>query len=58
MKMANHKWLSNNTGMDIFFARPYCPWERGTNENTNGFIRRSFSTGIYFRLVKKPKKLF
>jgi IS30 family transposase len=43
--MANHKWLSENTGMDIYFAHPYSSWEGGeTNENTNGLIRRFFFT--------------
>ena len=40
MEMSNHQWLTNNTGMSIFFAHPYSSWERGTNENTNGLIRR------------------
>ncbi|KPM30807.1 integrase catalytic subunit [Croceitalea dokdonensis DOKDO 023] len=39
-EMADHKWLSESTKMDIYFANPYASWERGTNENTNGLIRR------------------
>lgn len=35
-----HEKLSRKTGLDVFFARPYHSWERGTNENTNGLIRR------------------
>ena len=31
-QMANHKWFSNNTGMEIFFATPFSSNEKGTNE--------------------------
>jgi len=39
-EFARHEELARKTGMDVFFARPYHSWERGTNENTNGLIRR------------------
>ena len=39
-EFSHHKTIAANTGMDVFFARPYHSWERGTNENTNGLIRR------------------
>ena len=39
-EFARHEEMTRTTGMDVFFARPYHSWERGTNENTNGLIRR------------------
>ena len=39
-EFAWHVKLARRTGMDVFFAHPYHSWERGTNENTNGLIRR------------------
>jgi IS30 family transposase len=39
-EFARHEELALTTGMDVFFAKPYHSWERGTNENTNGLIRR------------------
>jgi IS30 family transposase len=51
LEMAQHKRLSRQTGMQVYFAHPYSSWERGTNENTNGLIRRFFPKGTDFRLV-------
>jgi IS30 family transposase len=50
-EMADHKILSKKTGMDIYFAHPYASWERGTNENTNGLVRRVYPKKTNFKTV-------
>ena len=37
-----HEDLASATGMDVYFCDPHAPWQRGTNENTNGLIRHYF----------------
>jgi IS30 family transposase len=70
IEMARHEKITKNTGMKIYFAHPYSSWERGTNENTNGLIRRYLPKGTNFneihinqlqiiqeKLNKRPRKI-
>jgi transposase, IS30 family len=53
-EMAQHKIFTKNSKIKVYFAHPYSPWERPTNENTNGLIRDYFPKGTDFNLI--PKK--
>jgi IS30 family transposase len=50
-EMAEHKTFTRNTKIKVFFAHPYSPWERPTNENSNGLIRDYFPKGTDFNLI-------
>ena len=44
-EMREHRLFTKQTKMRVYFAHPQCPWERGTNENTNGLLRQYFPKG-------------
>ena len=68
-EMRHHKTLTANTGVDVYFAHPHAPWERGISENTNGLLRQYLPKGtdlslfsqdqlddIAWRLNTRPRK--
>lgn len=45
-EMAEHRAFSMATDMEVYFADPGAPWQRGSNENTNGLLRQYFPRGV------------
>lgn len=54
-EMARHKLFSEKANMKVYFADPQSPWQRGTNENTNGLIRQFFPKGTDFNDVTREE---
>lgn len=48
-KMAEHARLRIDAGLQVYFCDPRSPWQRGTNENTDGLLRRYFPKGTDLR---------
>jgi IS30 family transposase len=54
-EMSEHEQFTIDSGIQVFFAHPGSPWERGTNENTNGLIRQYFPKGTDFTQVSEDE---
>jgi IS30 family transposase len=55
-EMSEHRHFTRNTKIKVYFTHPFSPWERPTNENSNGLVRDYFPKGTDFRLVS-PQRL-
>ncbi len=54
-EMAQHKLFTKHTKIQVYFTHPYSPWERPTNENSNGLVRDYFPAGTDFNLISKAR---
>jgi IS30 family transposase len=50
-EFAEHEQLAEALDLDIYFAKPYASWQRGTNEHANGLLRQFFPKGTNFARI-------
>jgi IS30 family transposase len=50
-EMAEHVRFTQATGVEVYFCDPKCPWQRGSNENTNGLLRQYLPRTLDFRTL-------
>jgi transposase, IS30 family len=50
-EFAEHRQFAHTLELETYFALPYCSWQRGSNENTNGLLRQFFPKGTDFTRI-------
>jgi IS30 family transposase len=53
-EMAAHAKFTEATGVEVYFCDPKSPWQRGSNENTNGLLRQYLPRSLDFRTLTQP----
>lgn len=56
-EFAQHAWVASRLQMQVYFADPHSPWQRGTNENSNGLLRYYFAKGSDLSAIDQQQVL-